>query len=70
LSVSFERADIEILAEKLKRIFEDRRRYLQVTLDGTVVTKPVPILTLFGRVVRGLPVDASRLQSGFVLDPR
>jgi hypothetical protein len=66
LSVSFERADIEILAEKLKRIFEDRRRYLQVTLDGTVVTKPVPILTLFGRVVRGLPVDASRLR---VLEP-
>lgn len=66
MSATFERADVEILAEKLKRVFEDKRRYLQVTLDGTVVTKPVPLLNLFGRVVRGLPVDASKLR---VLEP-
>lgn len=66
LTLGFERADVEILAEKLRRIFEEKRRYAQVTLDGTVVAKPVPVLTLFGRVVRGLPVDQSKLR---VLEP-
>lgn len=66
ISVGFERADVEILAERLRRIFEERKRSVQVTLDGVVVTKPVPVLSLFGRVIRGIPVDASKLR---VLEP-
>ena len=66
ISVGFERADVEVLAEKLRRIFEERRRSVQVTLDGLVVAKPVPVLNLFGRVVRGIPVDSSKLR---VLEP-
>ena len=38
VSVGFERADIEVLAEKLRRMFDERRRATQVSLDGTVVT--------------------------------
>jgi len=64
VSVGFERADVEILAERLKRVFEGRRP--QVTLDGTLVTKPVPVLNLFGRTVLGVPVDHSKLR---VLEP-
>lgn len=66
VSVSFERADIEILAEKLRRMFEEHRRFVQVSLDGTVVAKPVPTLNLFGRVIRGIPIDSSKLR---VLEP-
>jgi len=65
-SVGFERADVELLAQRLRRIFEERQRVVQLSLDGTVVTKPVPTLRLFGRVIRGLPVDASKLR---VLEP-
>jgi hypothetical protein len=64
VSVGFERADVEILAEKLRRVFEGRRP--QVTLDGAVVAKPVPVLNLFGRTVLGVPVDHSKLR---VLEP-
>ncbi|MCS7105236.1 MAG: DNA double-strand break repair nuclease NurA [Thermofilaceae archaeon] len=66
LSVGFERADVEILAEKLKRMFEEERRSLQVSLDGNIVSKPIPVLNLFGRVIRGVPVDRTRLR---VLEP-
>ena len=67
LKVGFERADVEVVAERLRRLFDERRRAVQLSLDGTLVTKPVPVLNLFGRVVRGLPVDSSRLR---VLEPQ
>ncbi|RLF06225.1 MAG: hypothetical protein DRK00_02280 [Thermoprotei archaeon] len=65
--VSFERADIELLVEKLRRIYEEKRRYVQATLDGRILVKPAPIMELFGRVIRGIPVDDSRLR---VLEPK
>ena len=63
---NFEKADVELLIEKLRRVYEEERRYVQLTLDGRVVVKPVPVLRAFGRVVRGVPVDDSRLR---VLEP-
>ncbi|RLE86685.1 MAG: hypothetical protein DRJ67_06650 [Thermoprotei archaeon] len=65
--ISFERADIELLIEKLRRIYEERRRYVQTTLDGRIVVKPAPMIELFGRVIRGIPIDDSKLR---VLEPK
>lgn len=66
LFASFEKADLEILVQRLKKLYEERRRYSQSSLDGTLLLKPVPVLSLFGRTVRGIPVDDSRIR---VLEP-
>lgn len=65
--IGFEKADVELLIEKLRRIYEERRKYVQATLNGQVIVKPAPVLELFGRVIRGIPADDSKLR---VLEPR
>ena len=62
----FEKADLEILVQRLRKLYDERRRYLQASLDGTLLLKPAPVLNLFGRSVRGIPVDESRIR---VLEP-
>jgi len=63
----FEEADLEIVVEKLRKLYEEHSRALQLTLDGRVALKPAPTLSIAGRLVKGDAISDSRLKA---LEPK
>ena len=62
LLASFNKTDIMLVVNKLKKIYVDNRNILQYTLYGTPLIKPYPLLRIQGKLVKGPPVDESKLR--------